>query len=112
MHIYVYFILFFHFQNTVQGVFYDVSVSTKFDLCIVVIIFANMVVMGIEHYKQSEMVEDILKIMNIVFTTIFTLEAAIKITGLRFHYFRQPWNVFDFVVVVLSLLGMNINILD
>jgi hypothetical protein len=57
--------------------------------CIVVIIFANMVVMGIEHYKQSEMVEDILKIMNIVFTTIFTLEAAIKITGLRFHYFRE-----------------------
>ncbi|XP_063432636.1 sodium channel protein 1 brain-like isoform X1 [Mytilus trossulus] len=91
-------------KNTMQGVFYDVAVSTKFDLCIVVVIFMNMIVMGIEHYKQSEMVIDILQIMNIIFTTVFTLEAAIKITGLRFHYFRQPWNVFDFIVVVLSIL--------
>ncbi|XP_071167182.1 sodium channel protein 1 brain-like isoform X15 [Mytilus edulis] len=91
-------------KNTMQGVFYDVAVSTKFDLCIVVVIFMNMIVMGIEHYKQSDMVIDILQIMNIIFTTVFTLEAAIKITGLRFHYFRQPWNVFDFIVVVLSIL--------
>lgn len=66
----------------------------------------NMIVMGVEHYKQSDLVTDILQIMNIIFTTIFTLEAAIKITGLRLHYFRQPWNVFDFVVVVLSILGI------
>lgn len=92
-----------------QGVFYDVAVSTKFDLCIVVVIFMNMIVMGIEHYKQSDMVIDILQIMNIIFTTVFTLEAAIKITGLRFHYFRQPWNVFDFIVVVLSILGINLD---
>ncbi|XP_071167168.1 sodium channel protein 1 brain-like isoform X2 [Mytilus edulis] len=93
-------------KNTMQGVFYDVAVSTKFDLCIVVVIFMNMIVMGIEHYKQSDMVIDILQIMNIIFTTVFTLEAAIKITGLRFHYFRQPWNVFDFIVVVLSILAI------
>lgn len=99
----------FIFQNTMQGVFYDVAVSTKFDLCIVVVIFMNMIVMGIEHYKQSDMVIDILQIMNIIFTTVFTLEAAIKITGLRFHYFRQPWNVFDFIVVVLSILGINLD---
>lgn len=43
--------------------------------------------------------------INMVFTFIFVLEAIIKIIGLRWHYFRRAWNVFDFVVVALSLLG-------
>ncbi|XP_065944600.1 sodium channel protein 1 brain isoform X9 [Magallana gigas] len=88
----------------IQAVFYDVSVSSKFDLCIVIVIFLNMIAMAVDHYKMTDYVSNILDILNILFTTIFTLECVIKIIGLRHHYFRQPWNVFDFVVVVLSLL--------
>lgn len=94
------------FQAAIQAVFYDVSVSSKFDLCIVIVIFLNMIAMAVDHYKMTDYVSNILDILNILFTTIFTLECVIKIIGLRHHYFRQPWNVFDFVVVVLSLLGM------
>lgn len=67
----------------------------------------NMITMAIEHYKQTDIVTDILKIFNILFTVIFTLEAIVKIIGLRLHYFRIGWNVFDFIVVILSLLGKN-----
>lgn len=28
-----------------------------------------------------------------------------KIFALRYHYFVEPWNLFDFVVVILSILG-------
>ena len=38
---------------------------------------------------------------------IFTIECVMKIIGLRWYYFKQPWNVFDFVVVVFSLVGKN-----
>ena len=48
---------------------------------------------------------DALDIVNIIFTTIFTLEAVVKIIGLRWHYFRRAWNVFDFIIVVLSIIG-------
>ena len=48
---------------------------------------------------------DALDIVNIIFTTIFTLEALVKIIGLRWHYFRRPWNVFDFIIVILSIVG-------
>ncbi|XP_062583302.1 sodium channel protein 1 brain-like isoform X2 [Saccostrea cucullata] len=89
-----------------QAVFYDVAVSTKFDLCIVIVIFMNMIAMAVDHYKMTEYVSNILDILNILFTTIFTLESVIKIIGLRHHYFRQPWNVFDFVVVVVSLVSI------
>ncbi len=64
-----------------------------------------MIVMGIEHYNQSDAVSQVLDIMNIIFTTVFTLEAMVKLIGLRWHYFRQAWNVFDFIIVILSILG-------
>lgn len=51
---------------------------------------------------------DTLEVINIMFTTVFTLEAIVKIVGLRWHYFRRTWNVFDFIVVVLSIVGKKI----
>ncbi|XP_056021116.1 sodium channel protein 1 brain-like isoform X8 [Ostrea edulis] len=89
-----------------QAVFYDVAVSSKFDICIVSVIFLNMIAMAVDHYKMTDYVSNILDILNILFTTVFTLESVVKIIGLRHHYFRQPWNVFDFVVVILSLVGI------
>ena len=47
--------------------------------------------------------------LNIVFTTIFTLEAILKLIGYRQHYFRIGWNVFDFIVVVVSILSIALN---
>ena len=42
---------------------------------------------------------------NIVFTCIFIIEAILRIIALRWGYFQQRWNVFDFVIVVLSIVG-------
>lgn len=45
------------------------------------------------------------RISNLVFTGIFTAEAMVKLIALRQHYFRKAWNVFDFVIVISSLIG-------
>ena len=68
----------------------------------------NIITMAMEHYDQSQPFQDTLGYINQVFIAIFTLECAMKIIGLRHYYFKQPWNVFDFVVVVLSILGMKL----
>lgn len=39
--------------------------------------------------------------MRVLFT-----EAMVKMIGLRFHYFTVPWNVFDFLLVLASILGI------
>merc|ERR1712038_1412694 len=44
--------------------------------------------------------------LNMGFICIFTTECILKIFALRQHYFTEPWNVFDFVVVILSILGI------
>merc|ERR1719188_518500 len=40
------------------------------------------------------------------FICIFTTECVLKIFALRLHYFKEPWNIFDFIVVILSILGI------
>ena len=40
------------------------------------------------------------------FIVIFTAEMFMKMFALRHHYFAEPWNLFDFVVVLLSLAGL------
>jgi len=41
----------------------------------------------------------------VVKLVIFTAECLIKLVGLRHYYFKNPWNVFDFAVVVMSIVG-------
>jgi len=70
-----------------------------------IFIMLNMLTMAIEFEGMSEEYQKGLDAVNIAFLTIFTLECVIKIFGLRQYYFKEPWNVFDFVVVVVSLLS-------
>ena len=45
----------------------------RFEIAIFILIFLNMVTMGIEHYNQSRAFTFTLEISNALFTTIFSL---------------------------------------
>ena len=45
------------------------------------------------------------RIINVFFTVVFFLEAVVRLVALRLHYFKQPWNIFDFSIVILSIVG-------
>ena len=74
-------------------------------MIIMIFIGLNMLTMTLDHYGQSEMWVFALENLNMGFICIFTTECVLKIFALRLHYFKEPWNVFDFVVVILSILG-------
>ena len=45
-----------------------------------------------------------------VFTTIFTLEAVLKIIAMSpVNYLKDKWNCFDIVIVVLSLVELGLS---
>ncbi|XP_077281924.1 sodium channel protein 60E isoform X1 [Temnothorax americanus] len=92
--------------NQFLAMFYDLSNSRRFEIAIFVLIFLNMLTMGIEHYNQPHPIFFVLEVSNAFFTTVFGLEAIVKIVGLRYHYFTVPWNLFDFVLVLASILGI------
>lgn len=59
----------------------------------------------VETDEQSKDKEIILYWVNLVFIIIFSTECGLKIIALRQHYFAVGWNIFDFVVVILSIAG-------
>ncbi|KAG5676938.1 hypothetical protein PVAND_006734 [Polypedilum vanderplanki] len=92
--------------NQILAMFYDLANSRRFEIAIFVLIFLNMLSMGIEHYDQPHAVFFILEVSNAFFTTVFGLECIVKIIGLRYHYFTVPWNMFDFLLVLASIFGI------
>lgn len=76
-----------------------------FDIMIMMLIIVNMVTMMVETDEQSERMESILNKINLVFIVIFTTECLIKIFALRCYFFTIAWNIFDFVVIILSIVG-------
>uniref|UniRef100_A0A7N6A4P9 Sodium channel protein n=1 Tax=Anabas testudineus TaxID=64144 RepID=A0A7N6A4P9_ANATE len=93
-------------ENKFQGLVFDLVTKQFFDISIMVLICLNMVTMMVETDEQSREKEIILYWVNLVFIIIFTTECSLKIIALRQHYFAVGWNIFDFVVVILSIVGL------
>ena len=79
------------------------------DLFIMICILLNTLFMALDQPGQSDKMTRILTTGNYVFTGIFTAEAILKIiaTGLR-KYFKDGWNVFDSIIVTLSLVELSL----
>lgn len=69
------------------------------------LIILNMITMMLETDEQSPRMESILNNINLAFIVIFSTECLIKIFALRCYFFTISWNIFDFVVVILSIVG-------
>lgn len=96
---------FFSLQNKLQGLVFDIVTKQAFDISIMVLICLNMVTMMIETDDQGELMQNILYWINLVFVVLFTGECVFKLFSLRYYYFTIGWNIFDFVVVILSIVG-------
>ncbi|XP_075685512.1 sodium channel protein type 2 subunit alpha-like isoform X1 [Rhinoderma darwinii] len=92
--------------NKYQGFVFDLVTRQAFDITIMILICLNMVTMMIETDEQSEEMENNLYWINMVFIVLFTTEFVLKLVSLRHYYFTIGWNIFDFVVVILSIVGM------
>uniref|UniRef100_A0A669R160 Sodium channel protein n=1 Tax=Phasianus colchicus TaxID=9054 RepID=A0A669R160_PHACC len=90
--------------NAFQGFFFDIVSHKAFDITVVTLICLNMVVMMAE--SDNGNIRDVLKKINYFFVAVFTAECVIKIIALRHYFFTVGWNIFDFIVVVLSLVSI------
>ncbi|XP_046888496.1 sodium channel protein type 4 subunit alpha A [Hypomesus transpacificus] len=92
--------------NQIQGVVFDFISQQFFDIFIMVLICLNMVTMMVETDDQSAEKEDFLYKINLAFIIVFSGECFLKMFALRHHFFTVGWNIFDFVVVILSVAGI------
>ncbi|XP_048838672.1 sodium channel protein type 8 subunit alpha-like isoform X4 [Brienomyrus brachyistius] len=92
--------------NKIQGMVFDFVTQQVFDISIMILICLNMVTMMVETDDQTEDMETILYWINFIFIVAFTTEFLLKLFALRHYYFTIGWNIFDVVVVILSIVGM------
>uniref|UniRef100_A0A674F5I0 Sodium channel protein n=1 Tax=Salmo trutta TaxID=8032 RepID=A0A674F5I0_SALTR len=92
--------------NKFQGFVFDFITKQAFDIVIMILICLNMVTMMVETEDQTDDIRKILYKINLVFIVMFTGECILKMISLRQYYFTIGWNVFDFIVVILSIIGM------
>ncbi|XP_065438766.1 sodium channel protein type 5 subunit alpha-like isoform X2 [Chrysemys picta bellii] len=79
------------------------------DLTITLCIVMNTIFMALEHYKMTRSLKFMLDVGNKVFTGIFTAEVILKIIALDpYYYFQQRWNIFDSIIVTISLIDLNV----
>ena len=83
------------------------NINPRFDQFIMSCIIGNSVVMAAQHHEQEDSITAFIEYMNYLFALIFTIEALLKLFAMKMKYFRDPWNKFDFAVV----LGTNFGIL-
>ncbi|KAF1660148.1 Sodium channel protein type 5 subunit alpha, partial [Aptenodytes patagonicus] len=90
--------------NRYQRFLFDIVTRQAFDVVIMILICLNMITMMVETYEQSQTKTNILSKINILFIAIFTAECVLKLVALRQYYFSNAWNIFDLVVVTMSLI--------
>ena len=74
-------------------------------MIIMIFIMMNMVVMALDQFQASDQYNRVLESFNLFFIAVFTAECLLKLFALRYYYFKEPWNLFDFIVVILSIIG-------
>uniref|UniRef100_A0A8C8SIQ9 Sodium voltage-gated channel alpha subunit 3 n=1 Tax=Pelusios castaneus TaxID=367368 RepID=A0A8C8SIQ9_9SAUR len=79
------------------------------DLAITICIVLNTLFMAMEHYPMTEQFSSVLTVGNLVFTGIFTAEMVLKIIAMDpYYYFQEGWNIFDGIIVSLSLMELGL----
>lgn len=79
--------------------------STRFQGFIIAVIVLNAITLGFE--TDAGIVErhgQVLHLFDRIALVIFTVEIVLKLIVYRFRFFRDPWNVFDFIIVAIALV--------
>ncbi|XP_029456739.1 voltage-dependent L-type calcium channel subunit alpha-1D isoform X4 [Rhinatrema bivittatum] len=94
-------------KNPYQYKFWYVVNSTGFEYIMFVLIMLNTLCLAIQHYEQSKIFNDVMDVMNMGFTAVFTVEMVLKLIAFKPKgYFSDAWNTFDSLIVIGSIIDV------
>ncbi|KAL4151848.1 hypothetical protein PRNP1_008785 [Phytophthora ramorum] len=92
--------------NSTRRTFFHIALSPTLEIAILGCVLLNTVFMAMDYFGEEDLYDTGLNYLNYFFSGIFALEAIVKMIGLGKYYWKEPWNIFDFVVVLGTLVGM------
>uniref|UniRef100_A0A3B1JZ98 Voltage-dependent L-type calcium channel subunit alpha n=1 Tax=Astyanax mexicanus TaxID=7994 RepID=A0A3B1JZ98_ASTMX len=100
-------------KNPYQYQVWYIVTSCYFEYLMFLLIMLNTMCLGMQHCNQSEHVTHLSDMLNVIFTVLFTVEMFLKLGAFKAKgYFGDPWNVFDFVIVVGSIVDVILSEID
>ncbi|XP_061920901.1 voltage-dependent L-type calcium channel subunit alpha-1C isoform X1 [Entelurus aequoreus] len=94
-------------KNPYQYKVWYVVNSTYFEYLMFTLILLNTICLAMQHHGQTKNFNDAMNILNMLFTGLFTVEMILKLIAFKPRgYFSDPWNVFDFLIVIGSIIDV------
>ena len=95
--------------NDFQTKFQKVRDNKAFELFVIGVIIFSSLMIGIQTYDLSPWVDGGIRVLDYAVTLFFVLEISIRMAAedrLK-NFFKKGWNVFDFIIVAVSLIPLD-----
>ncbi|MEQ8345205.1 MAG: ion transporter [Sneathiellaceae bacterium] len=79
--------------------------SRAFNMAVAAVIVINAVTLGLETSTEAmDAAGPVLELLDVAALSVFVVELLLKIYVQRLRFFRDGWNIFDFIVVGIALV--------
>jgi len=80
-----------------------------FELFVILVIVASALLIGAKTYEETSRFDQLINWLDLAVTLFFLFEIIVRMAAEKrfFDFFRKGWNIFDFVIVVASLVPIN-----
>ncbi|MEA3369972.1 MAG: ion transporter [Campylobacterota bacterium] len=90
---------------------FKITKDKRFEFSMMAVIIFSALVIGIHTFNINPLFESILFYVDSLITIIFVVEITVRIAAEKkpSDFFKDGWNVFDFVIVAVSLIPIDEN---
>ena len=91
---------------SIQSNLFKLRSNKLFELSVVAVILLSALVIGAKTYSIQANVMVVIGWLDVAITVFFLLEISLRFLGdaNKSRFFRDPWNLFDTIIVVVSLI--------
>jgi voltage-gated sodium channel len=94
--------------NQFKNIFFKIRNNNYFEAVVISIIIISAIAVGFRTYEESfnPVFFLYLSYLDYFITSVFLIEIFIRMAAEKsfYDFFKSPWNIFDFLVVVISLI--------
>ncbi|SFG37766.1 ion transporter [Neptunomonas qingdaonensis] len=92
--------------DNLQSRFYTLRHNRFFEIFVIAVIVFSALVIGAKTYEIPENILTLIGWMDIGITLFFLVEVSVRFMGepIKRNFFKNAWNVFDTLIVVVSLI--------
>lgn len=92
-----------------RGRFEQLRANKLFELAVIAIIILSALLIGAKTYEETSRFQQALVVLDMGVTAFFLAELLIRMAAEKrlIDFFKKGWNVFDFLIVVASLVPLN-----